>query len=203
MIEGPDSYENMGEIFENINELVVKTGKLPGINHPIVYWGGGDMPYMAECVGIGAHYGAKDPDSSSCAWCEVKKKDLWSVAPSELRTLERVHNQAHLPYIDSTGNPIFPFTCPSCGIVFASQAAVDEDVSPSDPSEYAKRHCFVSHHRRPLIDIEPQRWVPCCLHLKLSMVKLFWKVFVCPNVTTSQECKQVNDLLYSLGAYVK
>ncbi len=135
IVEGKDSHSNLEDIYASfkiqvINEIVAYTKpKLGGVVYPtrttpVRFWGGGDMAFTSEVLGLGSHYNRK---GFNCCWCEVHTDSLAVKSSSTNRTLKRLYNLAHLPVPHKTvigeGHPheeSFPFTCPGCQRVFAS-----------------------------------------------------------------------------------
>ena len=135
ILEGKDDYANICDIYESFKERVrsacVDVTRAPegGVIFPhqstkVVFWGGGDMAYTSEVLGLGGHFNRK---GYNCCWCEVHTNQLADKEKSEIRTLRRMYNLAHLPIppilwrrssVDDVGP--FPFTCPGCRQVFTT-----------------------------------------------------------------------------------
>lgn len=125
--EGSDSYENISHHLVEAQNLAT-THHCPGIveTAEITLTLGGDMVAMSTCMGLG---GGFEGLGSHCIWCEVPRSQL-HIFPcaSQLRTLPRLYNLAHLPvplHLLKKVEKQFPFQCPGCDRVISS-----EDVRP-------------------------------------------------------------------------
>lgn len=136
IVEGKDSHSNLKDIYGSFrhrihSEIVAYTRpKRDGIvfathNMHVRFWGGGDMAFTSEILGLGAHFNRK---GFNCCWCEVHTDCLASSSKSTNRTLPRLYNLAHLPIPHTLlrgDGPLaetpFPFTCPGCKKVFDDQ----------------------------------------------------------------------------------
>ena len=151
--------------------------------------------FLSHMLGLGAHFGRK---GKNCLFCEVDWDKLFQKTPSKLRNLNRLYRMSHLLQPGTA----FPFTCPGCNTTFNSQAEVDAESAPSNPTEYELAHASSGWHRVPLLDIEPRHIVLCCLHLVLSLTKTLFKKRIMPMIHTDDQAKRLNDLLANLGIYI-
>ena len=88
----------------------------------VAFWGGGDMAYTSEVLGLGAHFNRR---GYNCCWCEVHTDHLSDKTPSTQRTLRRLYNLAHLPVpselwqaTSAQDSGPLPFICPGCHCKF-------------------------------------------------------------------------------------
>ena len=152
----------------------------------------GDMVFDSHILGLGGNFGRA---SKNCICCEVGHDELFKKTPSQRRTLSRLYMMAHLcgPGVN------FPFTCPGCEVTFESQADIDAEEAPGDKAAYEVQHASSGWHRKPLLDIEPNRVILCTLHLVLSLTKLLFKKRILWMLHTNDQANRLNKLLSQLG----
>ena len=152
----------------------------------------GDMVFDSNILGLGGHFGRA---SRNCLCCEVGHDELFKKTPSQRRTLSRLYMMAHL----HGPGVIFPFTCPGCQQTFQSQSDLDSEEAPVDLVAYEIEHASSGWHRKPLLDIEPDRVILCTLHLVLSLTKLLFKKRILWMLHTNDQADRLNKLLSQLG----
>jgi hypothetical protein len=94
---------------------------------------------------------------------------------------------------------VFPFTCPGCKLTFNSQVELDAEEVPVDLLAYEIVHASTGWHRKPLLDIEPNRVILCTLHLVLSLTKLLFKKRILCMIHTNDQANRLNKLLSAFG----
>ena len=92
-----------------------------------------------------------------------------------------------------------PFRCPGCKVKFSTQEELDNELCPENMLEYEKVHASSAWHRPPLINIEPDHYVLCCLHLILSLTKVLFKKRILPMLHSDAQAKELNLFLASVG----
>ena len=155
----------------------------------------GDMGFLSHILGLGGHFGRA---GKNCVFCEVDSSRLFSKQPSKRRNLSRLYRMAHM-----TGPGVsLPFECPGCSKAFSTQSDLDADEAPIDMAEYELEHASTGWHRPPLLNIEPDHVILCCLHLVLSLTKLLFKKRILPMIHTNDQAKRLNDFLASIGVCI-
>ena len=148
--------------------------------------------FISNLLGLGAHFGR---EGQNCLFCQVYSNKIFHKTPSKPRTLERLYRMAHMlgPGVS------LPFDCPGCKRHFATQDDLASELEPLDTSAYEKAHASSGWHRPPLVNIEPQQYILCCLHLLLSLTKLLFKKRILPMLFTESQALKLNMFLSSIG----
>ena len=151
---------------------------------------------FGSCVfGLGARFLGS---GCNCPWCLVTRENLHSDKPSETRTTKQLYYAAHLPYM-SDEEP-YHFDCPSpkCGKKFRSQADIESDTTLLDTKKYASIHFGTEHKRRPLLDLEPSKYIMCVLHLLLNGTKKLFHLSIVKEIHKNSIAVEVNALIRTL-----
>lgn len=158
------------------------------------------MKWIATKLGLSASFGA----GKSCPWCEVDMSELSSLEPATPRTVNRLRMASHLPPMTDAGEPVYPFCCPHCGIEFKSQAAwAAEKLTDSSAKSFHLRHAGSQWHRPPISNTEPNMFILCVLHMRLSFSNSLWAYCIKPAVRTSETAARINALLQKDGINVR
>ena len=137
MLEGKDDYNNLKLVYRDFAEAVrasavtvteTTLGDDQDVSHNVSFWGGGDMMFVSEVLGLGGRFSSK---GHNCCWCEVHSDHLSSPKTSTPRTLTRLYNLAHLPSpLMVVDGVMTPFECPGCNMKFESmQVNHERDVA--------------------------------------------------------------------------
>lgn len=193
-----EDYDEIALAFKDINEFIQRGVLSDG--RAFTMWEGGDMKWIATKLGLKPHFGS----GKACAWCEVDFADLFSLEPLTPRSVARLRASAHLPCLNSAGDPTFPFTCPHCGLEFRDQAAWQAE-QPSDSvlKSFHVKHAGGMWHKSPISSTEPKRFVLCILHLRLSFVNTLWAYCIKPSVRTDKVASTINGMLQRDGVNVR
>ena len=98
-----------------------------------------------------------------------------------------------------------PFTCRGCKEKFTTQT----DIVAAKPKNDNQRLAWQSNHEGqrphapPLLPIDPYYMVPCVLHVMLRMVDNLFSHTVRVHINTQERENAMNDVLRSMGIYVK
>ena len=155
----------------------------------------GDMVFISNLLGLGAHFGRA---GANCVYCEVDSSQLFSRKPSQLRSVQRLYEMAHMLGPGMT----LPMTCPGCQKEFVTQDDLDSDQEWTSRLDYERAHASTYWRRPPLVDIEPEDYVLCCLHLVLSLTKLIFKKRILPMLHTDSQADSLNAFLASIGVCI-
>ena len=150
---------------------------------------------ISSIQGHGGHFARR---GKNCQYCEIDSADLLNDMAGEKRCLVRMYHQRHLFPPNSTS----PFKCPSCGAAFNSQADIDQEKAPANMLKYVREHAGAYWHIRPLLDLEPCKYIVCCLHLLLSLTKLVFKTCILPMLVTEDVAQLLNSMLLEIGVCI-
>ena len=190
VVRGKDEYDNLQTIASSVNQHI--SSNLDNET----WWTGGDMVALCNLGGLSASFGST---GCNCAWCFRHSNDLHIPGSADSRTLRLMYHCSHLPF--PADNNQFPFTCPSgqCGKIFLSQEDVDNDSSTMSPNVYAKTHYGCVHKRKPLVDIDPSRWIMCVLHLLLSVTKKLFHLTIVKEIQSTEKAFIITDFIKGIG----
>ena len=163
--------------FTDLNAFLANGRTLDGTCFCV--WEGGDLKYLCVKAGLSANFKTHD----MCLWCLVKRGHLVSLDVSAPRTINSIRESAHLPPLDATGEPVWPFTCPHCDICFTEEAAhALETMNEAQLKEFPSLHAGCMWHRAPCTTTTIDHMVPCVLHMRLRFVSTLWDWCIAPAV---------------------
>ena len=176
LFEGGEDHETLKARFARVNEFLKKATEAGRIKW--ITWEGGDLKYLCLKVGLSGNFKTHD----QCLWCEVPRNKLCSLEKSTPRTINSIRVNAHLPPLSAAGDPIWPFTCPCCHIVFsnATQHAL-ECLTSSQLNSFGSIHKGGVWHLAPCTTTEISFMVPCVLHMRLRFVSTLWDWCIAPS----------------------
>ena len=150
---------------------------------------------ISSIQGHGGHFARR---GKNCNYCESDSCELLSNNPGVKRTLERIYQQRHMfPPNSST-----PFKCPNCGARFDDQRQIDKETRPLNMEKFAADHAGNTWHQPPLLDMEPLKYIVCCLHMLLSLTKLLYKTCILPMLVTEELAASCNSMLAQVGVCI-
>ena len=176
LYEGGEDYATLSARFCRLNDFL-KSGVTSNATLAAV-WEGGDLKYLCLKAGLSGNFKSHD----QCLWCEVPRTKLGSLESFPPRTVTSIRLNAHLPPLDLNGDPLWPFTCPSCKIVFQSQSHhALEVLSLEQQKEFPSFHKGCVWHQSPCTTTEIKFMVPCVLHMRLRFVSTLWDWCIAPS----------------------
>ena len=192
IIDGADSYENLKPFFSSIERHRRCSITTSGMKED---WSvAGDMLASSQILGLGGRFHVA---GFNCLHCKVHSSHLHKTESCTRRYRRELWWCAHMPDPQMPPESQFPFICPGCEMVFQSQEEVDNEVPPKNEQSYLNQHWSTSHHRPPLLDVEPEKVYICSLHLLLSITKKLFHCSVRLNIHTSEHAKSISALLSS------
>ena len=175
--------ENLEAPYAQINgfmrQRMVALAHAAGFDSVVVV-SGGDCVSSSSVLGLAPQYGGA-MEHCSCHYCEcpmglyhdhAKAKDA---LPRDTRGIKELGHALGLH--DPT--EFVPYTCRGCNQRFETVESQIEFGTPSEPdliAEYTRLHFGVYPGKGPLLHgVEPMWFIICVLHMRLSLVKTWWK----------------------------
>ena len=73
------------------------------------------------------------------------------------------------------------------------------DQAPRNEKTFKTQHKGVRWRVKPLLDLEPMKFIMCFLHLLLAMCKSFWRRAILKYIDTRQKALAINTKLKEIG----
>ena len=163
---------------------------------------GGDCVSCSSVLGLSPSYGG--PSHSSCHFCECPMNlyhDHAAAKAFPLRTQKSIKELAHALGIKFPSEFV-PYKCRGCQQEFRTLDEILKWKPPEeddDVKEYIKSHFGVHPGKGPLLDnVEPIFFLICVLHMRLSLVKTWWKLAISEHLKgwpSYAKCQLVNEIL--------
>ena len=207
ILEGSDTIENLTAPYAEINKFMKDSAEQVALQKgflSVECLGGGDCVSCSSVLGLKPNHAAAN--HCSCHFCECPMKDYWDAEKAAQylqRTIIRIKQLAHVLGKNNPGE-FEPYTCAGCNSTFETR---DEMLAKPLPktdhgvAAYISEHFGVMPGQGPMLDmVEPIRFIICILHMRLSVVKTWWKKAIAEAMSQSPAVWKV-DLVNTILEY--